>query len=80
VSTGKTTDPGKGVGDGIAVAVTVGSGVNVGGTGDGVNVDGTVVATGAGAGEHPLNKTINATNIINTDRTNFFIIMPPWIL
>jgi hypothetical protein len=67
VSTGKTTDPGKDVGDGIAVAVTVGSGVNVGGIGDGVKVDGTAVGTGVEAGAHPLNKTISTTNTSNTD-------------
>jgi hypothetical protein len=42
--------------------------------------DGIVVAMGTGAGEHPLNKTINRTNAINTDRTNFIMIMSPWIL
>jgi len=60
VSTGKTTDPGKGVGDGICVAVAVGSGVNVGGTGE--DVGGTGVETGA----HPLNKTVSKTNAKNT--------------
>jgi len=67
VSTGKTTNPGKGVGDGISVAVAVGSGVNVGGIGEGVTVGGTDVETGVEAGAHPLNRTIKTTNARNTD-------------
>ena len=68
VSTGNTTAPGKGVGDGIKVAVAVGSGVNVGGMGEGVNVGGTGIAAGA----HPLAKTIGKTNT-SMDSVDFFM-------
>jgi hypothetical protein len=72
VSTGKTTDPSKGVGDGIGVAVAVDSGVDVGGMGEGVNVGGmgegvSVGGTGVEAGAHPLKKTVSDTNARNTD-------------
>lgn len=66
-SNGITTDPGKGVGEGINVAVAVGSGVNVGGIGDGVDVEGKDVGTGVEAGAHPLNTTVSTTNTKNTD-------------
>jgi hypothetical protein len=72
-SNGITTDPGKGVGEGINVAVAVGSGVNVGGMGDGVNVEG----AGVEAGAHPLNKTISTTNKKNID---FFMTLSPFDL
>ena len=80
VSTGNTTDPGKGVGDGIDVAVAVGSGVNVGGIGEGVNVGGASVGVGAGAGAHPLNKTISRTSARKFDRIDFFMTFSPYDL
>jgi len=79
VSTGITTDPGKGVGDGISVAVPVGSGVNVGGIGEGVNVGGTGVGVEAGA--HPLiTKAVRRTNKINFDPIDFFMTLSPFDL
>ena len=77
-STGITTDPGKGVGDGMVVAVAVGSGVNVGGTGDGVNVDGADVGTGVEVGAHPLAKTVSKTNT-RTNKVDFFMTLSPFL-
>jgi hypothetical protein len=67
VSTGRTTKPGNGVGDGIVVAVAVGSGVDVGGMGEGVDVGIDVDGTGVEAGAHPLNRTTSTTKAINAD-------------
>jgi hypothetical protein len=68
VFTGKTTDPGRGVGDGISVAVALGSIVNVGGIGEKVDVGNISVGEiGVEAGVHPFNKTVSKTNGRNTD-------------
>ena len=59
VSTGKTSDPGKGVGDGMRVAVEVDSGVSVGAAVDaGIN-------TGAALPPHP---GIDNENMVMTKR------------
>jgi len=67
VSIGKTTDPGKGVGDGIVVAVAVGSGVDVGGMAVAVKVDADTGKTGVEAEAHPINRNVSMTNARNTD-------------
>ena len=77
VSTGRTTSPGKGVGEGIVVGVTVGSGVDVGGMGEGVGVGIDVAGTGVEAGAHPLNKTTSTTKARKAGRTDFLITQSP---
>ena len=74
VSTGRTTDPGNGVGDGIVVAVEValGSGVNVGGAGEGETVGGAAVGVEA----HPFKNNASIANPTNTDRMGLFIPFP----
>jgi hypothetical protein len=65
VSTGKTTDPGRGVGDGICVAVAVGSGVDVDNIGvfvGGIDVERTEQF-------NEINRSIN----IRADKPDFFI-------
>lgn len=74
VSTGSTTDPGKGVGDGSTVAVAVGSGVFVG---SGVKVAGREVnvgGMGVEAGAHPLIATISKADT-RTSSVEVFMVL-----
>ena len=80
VSTGKTTNPGKGVADGISVGVEVGSAVNVGGIevggiDEGVTEGGTEIKAGA----HPLAEIINKANT-RMNNANFFMKLSPFDL
>lgn len=64
-----TTDPGKGVGDGMGAVISVGSGVNVGDMGEGDIVGG----TGVEAGAHALTKRVSVMSVRNTDQMDFLI-------
>jgi len=77
VSTGKTTIPGKGVGDGItvAVAVAVGSGVNIGGIGEGISVGGTDVET-----TPQPNEAVSSASTRKTNPIVFFMTLSPFDL
>ena len=68
-SSGMTSNPGKGVDDGMGATVSVGSAVNVDDMGEGDIVGGTSVAAGA----HPLAKSVNVTSVRSTDQIDFLI-------